>query len=923
MLYDVTVCDRYNPIGLDKKPAFSWKIKSEKSAVRQVSYEITVKNTIGEIVWQSGKVISDSSIYISYEGKELSPRTEYSADIEVMDNKGDEHKASTHFETGLLNQDIYPARWICDDVSTSETLPVFSKTVCVTGEIYKARFYGTACGVYELAIDGMKAGDEYLAPGWTSYHNMIQYQTIDVTDMLNSGNHEISLTVAPGWYCGYLNGDGKKGFYGDKTTVKGLIIITFADGKEEVIATDESWHVKSGVIRSSELYHGEVQDYTQNSSSVHKASLLSDTHAIGKIVSQQSEPVRIIKRLKAKRLIITPKKEVVIDFGQNLAGFVEVILPPVAAKANKKHLIIRHAEVLDRDGNFYTTNLRTARSTDEYIYKNDMADKKVSPHFTYHGFRYIEILGLDETDLGDEAELISRFTSCAICTDMAQTGTFSCDNKRVNRLWENVLWGQRSNFVDLPTDCPQRDERLGWTGDAAIFCETGTFNYFTKLFFEKWIGDVRAETDDSYGVPHIVPSIVGKAVGTAVWSDCATIVPWQMYMSFGDKEQLRRDYPLMKQWVEYIYRQCNGSTLWLNGFQRGDWLALDAPKSLKGLMSGGTDKNLVANVFYAWSTSMVRDAAGVLGYNEDAKKYEKRYEEIKLEINAEYVTKRGRLVSETQTACALLLYFDLLEEGAKPVVRKILKENLIKHKNHLTTGFVGTAFLLHALSENGMHDIAEEVFYQDDYPGWFYALSKDATTIWERWDSIKEDGTFDESGMNSFNHYSYGTVASWLYKQVIGIRLIEPGYKKFYLAPTLTQGMTEAEGNLRTVYGDIYLKWICRDRMISVEVRVPENTSAILILPEREGEVELGSGTYSYSYETSTDLLPQKYSRSTTLADILDDDNSAAVLYMIMPDMKNNPMMDFLKGKTLSELEELSPDSSGTISRLLMALNET
>lgn len=919
MLKELTVAYQTEPIGLDLPPRFSWKYETREQDLLQAAYQIIVKKA-ELVVWDSGLVASEESILVPYNGTELQPMTQYTVSIKAWDNKGQCHEANTYFETGLLNQNNWQASWITHTIDKEkEVCPIFCKNIPIDKSLVSARLYATACGVYEVAVNGKKVDDTFLAPGWTTYHERLQYQTYDLTKALSGteGSDEkcLEVTVGSGWYRGYLNGEGEKAFYGDRVALLAMLKLTYSDGSVDYIGTDGNWEVCIGPIQDAEIYHGETQFLTEKQTYVCNAVLFDTTKKVKSIVAQESEPVRIVDRLPAKDLIITPKGEVVIDFGQNMSGFVEVKLPKIRSGETTGCLIIKHAETLDKDGNFYTTNLRTAKATDTYVYGKDMEGQLVKPHFTFHGYRYIAIEGLEE-----EVSL-DWFTACVLHSDMRQIGSFETDNAKVNRLQSNIEWGQRSNFVDIPSDCPQRDERLGWTGDAQIFCATGAYNFDTSLFFQKWLRDVAADSSEEYGVPHLVPNIVGPSVGTAVWSDCATIIPWQLYESYGDKGVLEEQYSLMKLWVDYIDHQSGDSVLWMNGFQRGDWLALDAPASRPELMSGGTDKNLVANIYYAVSARILRDAAKVLGNNEDVNKYGRLYEAIVEALNKEYVTSSGRLVSETQTACVLLLHFNLVKEAHRPRIIETLEENLINHKNHLTTGFVGTAYICHALSESGKHHIAEEVFLQPDFPGWFYAIEKGATTIWERWNSVLPSGDFDESGMNSLNHYSYGAIGDWMYRKVAGINPIEPGYKKIMIKPYLTQSMTEVSAELETMYGTIKSHWSCRDGRIDVDVVIPPNTTALICLPEMDQEIHVGSGSYHYDYGTKTSLALKTYSKKTSFSQILDDAKAAEVLYEILPDMKDNPMIGFIRTKTIGEMMIMNAEGGPMLEKLIETLN--
>ena len=914
MLKDFRIEYQKNPIGLDVNPRFSWKLHSEQPNTMQDAYRIIVTEKESQ-VWDSGHVESSQSSLIEYKGQSLKPMTEYHVMVNVRDNHGELDEISGTFETGLLKQKNWKAKWITHELPEDETAcPVFIREVQLEGKkIKSARIFATACGVYDIQINDKKVGDTFFAPGWTSYQNRLQYQTYDVTKMLQD-NNEIKITVGNGWFKGYLNGEGESCFYGNQVAILAMIRLEFKDGTSKIIGTDTDWLVTTGIIRSAELYHGEVQDFTfqvNKESVIQSAVEFHVSDKISHIIAQESEPVRVTKRFPAVKKIVTPKGELVLDFGQNMAGLVEVKLP----KLNGDKLVIRHAETLDKEGNFYMTNLRTAKCTDTYIYGKNEEDKIVMPHFTYHGFRYICIEGVDENvDM-------NRFTACAMHTDMEQTGTFTCDNERINQLQSNIEWGQRSNYFDVPTDCPQRDERLGWSGDAQIFAATAGYNFNTSRFFKKWLHDVAVETSEENGVPHMIPNIVGKSVGTAVWSDCATVIPWDMYQIYGDVKILEEQYDSMKCHVEYIRRNSGEDVLWMNGFQRGDWLALDGDAS-RNVMSGGTDKNLVANVYYAYSTRILRDSAKILGKEHDASKYDQLYEKIVEELHNEYVTKNGRLVTETQTACVLLLHFNLIKEEYRARVVKTLEENLMLHKNHLTTGFVGTAYLCHALTENGKHNLAEEVFLQEDFPSWFYAIKMGATTIWERWNSILPNGDFDESGMNSLNHYTYGSIGDWMYKKIAGINPLEPGYKKILLKPVLTHSITKLKASLETIYGTIDSAWSCKNGIIKVDVTIPANTTAVLILPEKEEQLELGSGNYHYEYETNTSLEIKKYNMSTTFGELLADEHGKQVIDELMPGTTDGPMIGFISGKTLNEMIHMAPQMATSIEAILKRLNQ-
>lgn len=907
MIRDFLIENRVNPIGIDENPRFSWKLESDHENVVQVFYQIQVVHD-GKMVWDSGKVESECSVYVPYMGEDLLPMTRYQVQVSVWDNYEEVGQKIGFFETGVMKRE-WNAKWITHTLPVQEVVvPVFKMGISSKKEVKAARLYATAQGVYEAYINGRKVGDDFMAPGWTSYHKRLQYQTYDVTALLQRENI-VEITVANGWFKGSLGFDEKSNNYGDRVALLAMIRMEYADGTYETIGTDENWNVSTGNILDSEIYHGEIQNYLADKKELGNAVLLEQTQEF-ELVSQESETVSVVKRFSPIKKIITPKGELVIDFGQNITGLVEVTLPELVGEK----LVIRHAETLDKNGNFYMDNLRSARCTDEYIYGVDQVGRVVMPHFTFHGFRYICVEGVSE-DVDEKA-----FVACAMHTNMKQTGFFHTSNALINQLQSNIEWGQRDNFFDIPTDCPQRNERLGWTGDAQVFAGTASYNFNTLLFFKKWLRDMTAETTEEWGVPHVVPNILADQEGAAAWSDAATIIPWQLYKSFGDKKQLEENYPLMKAWVSYMDDKISENGLWQTGFQYGDWLALDIEAGSID-RSGGTDKYLVANSYYAYSTSIVRDAAQVLGYEEDYNYYKESFKKIKEAINKEYITATGRLVCETQTACVLMLYFDLAKEEYKERIRNTLERNIGAHRNHLTTGFVGTPYLCHCLSEAGLHTLANEIVLKEDFPGWLYAVKKGATTIWERWNSVLPNGDFDESGMNSLNHYAYGSIGSWFYEKVAGITPLEPGYKKIQIKPALTRGMEEACAVYDSIYGIIKSSYACKNGKIVVNITIPANTTANVLLPEKEEWLELGSGKYTYEYETNTSLQVQKYSFDSTLGELVAEPLAVSMFNEMVPGMLDNPMTKFAYDMTISDLAAMAMETRPLYQSVINALN--
>ena len=901
---NVRVEYREKPIGLDvKKPRFSWILKSNKENIRQQSYHIIVKNK-GETVWDSGLVTSEDSVLIEYAGKEIEPFTKYDVQIIVINNMDESANFKTTFESGLKDGSLIKGNWI-KSTNIEKAPTIFRRKFDLNTSIKEARIYLSALGVYELELNNNKVGEEYFSPGWTSYHNRLQYQTYDITKELQK-NNQIDITVGNGWYKGIFGFAGEKNHYGDQVATIAMVRIVYDNGDVDILGTDETWTCHTGKIRYSEIYMGEVVDSSFEEDYLGYAQLLDYSKDI--LVSQESEPVRITKELKAIKKIVTPKKEIVLDFGQILTGFVRV--KTNQSKGTK--MKIRHAEVLDKEGNFYTDNLRTAISEDTFI--SNGQKETFQPKFTFHGFRYICIEGFEEN------WSLEDFTACVLHTDMRETGSFESSNPKVNQLQHNIQWGQRGNFLDIPTDCPQRDERLGWTGDAQVFASTASYNFDSALFFTKWLNDLKAEQTKEFGVPHVIPNILNDQEGAAGWSDAATIIPWTLYQIYGDKRILENQYESMRAWVEYIRSKTDDKQLWQKGYQYGDWVALDKEESSDRI--GATDVYLIATAYYAYSTSLVKKAAEVLGLKEDAEAYDKLYKTIVNDFNDEYVTKNGRLVSETQTGCILALHFSLVEEKHRPRVLESLIENLAKHNNHLVTGFIGTPYLCHTLTDNNYHEIAGKVFLKEDYPSWLYSVNLGATTIWERWDSMKPDGSFDESGMNSFNHYANGSVGDWMYKTLAGIQLIDPGYKRIQIKPELIQGISWVKASFESPYGTIKSNWTCENGKIEINVEIPVNTDAEIWLPGTEEKRIVGSGSYTFSYETNISLEKERFSQESTLKEILSQPKAVELLNTYSPGMTDNEMLQFVYNKSISELNLIAgPETAQLFDMVITKLN--
>ena len=711
------------------------------------------------------------------------------------------------------------AYWIRPEKDYGDICPLFQKNFCLNSEIKSASLYITAMGVYEAILNGKRVGNFIMAPGWTQYDKRHQYQVYDITALLREEN-TLNVTVGKGWYRGRLVAWSSRDNYGGFSALIALVKIEYANGKTEIILSDKSWRTAKSAIRFSEIYDGEIYDASYIPKDWEQPVVLQAPKA--NLILQEGCIVKENETILPVNMFTTPKGELVIDFGQNMTGY---ICFEIDAKEGER-LVYTHAEVLDSDGNFYTDNLRTAKQKIEYICKDGFQSYK--PHHTFMGFRYIRI------EQAPDNIKKENFKAIVVHSDMKRTGYFKCSNEKVNKLYSNIIWGQKDNFLDIPTDCPQRDERLGWTGDAQVFIETASYNFDVKKFFKKWLRDLSAGQDDKGGVPVVVPAIIDTAtfVPGAAWGDAAVICPWQIYLTYNDKSVLEEQIDSMIAWIDYIHKRGPEEFLWVDDSQFGDWLGLD---SQDGSFKGASNQDLIASAYFAHSTGIVVKALKILG--RDSSYYEKLHSNI---VDA-FRKKYGSSLN-TQTECAVALYFNLTDNKEKTAAKlaELVKEN----SNKLTTGFVGTPYLLHALSQNGYSELAYTLLLQEEYPSWLFSVNMGATTVWEHWDSLKADGSMWSTDMNSFNHYAYGSVASWLYRTVAGIQIDEknPGFCNIILCPVTDNRLTFAEASLETAYGKVTSKWEIKNGKTVYEFSVPNK--ATLILDGKKQE--LCKGTYKF-----------------------------------------------------------------------------
>ena len=883
---DLRVEYQENPIGIDvRQPRLSWQIQSGRRGTMQSAYQIQVAVATVDfegqrnLLWDSGKVKSDESIQRVYEGPQLRSAQRYFWRVRVWDDVGEASSWSSpaFWEMGLLQSSDWLASWIepdlTEDTSAPQPSPLLRDTFQSKGPVKEARAYVTSHGLYEMYLNGQRVGDAVFTPGWTSYNKRLQYQTYDVTSFLRRGANALGIVLGSGWFRGNIGFNGHRNFYGDRLALLVQLRIDYADGSHQIVGTDQHWKSATGPILMSEIYHGETYDARlekpgwtlpayddKDWSGVKVGEYRKDI-----LIAPAGPPVRRTEELKPVRIIKTPAGETVVDFGQNMVGWVRL----KCQGARGVTVTLRHAEVLDKAGNFYAANLRGAKQTVKYTLKGGGLET-FEPHFTFQGFRYVSVEGFPGELTTDS------LSGIVIHSDMERASEFETSNPLINQLQHNIVWGQKGNFLDVPTDCPQRDERLGWTGDAQVFARTAIFNMNTAGFYTKWLRDMAADQLQNGSVPYVIPDVLsatGRGAGAAGWADAAVIIPWTMYLTYGDKRLLAEQYQSMAKWIEYMRGRAGDDYIWDGDYHFGDWLAFATTRP--DYPGATTSKDFIATAFYAHSTDLMRQIAHVLGKENDAARYADLFTKIRNAFQKEYVTERGRVGEDTQTAYVLALEFDLLPESLRSIAAERLARE-VRTRGHLTTGFLGTPYLCHVLSRYGYLKEAYLLLNRDQYPSWLYPVKQGATTIWERWDGQKPDGSFQDASMNSFNHYAYGAIGDWMYRVVAGIEVDReaPGYKHILIQPQPGGGLTRARASHLSQYGRVTSAWELKDGRIELTIAIPANTRATVRLPNssttavseggkalvvgdgitsvtRDGDslvVKLGSGRYVFAY---------------------------------------------------------------------------
>ncbi len=832
-------CNRIvNPLGYClSNPRLSWITEAEAAAVQEsCRIQVAQDKDFINIVHDTGRREDIDSIGYTLT-LELKPRTRYYWRVQVWTDCGDIVSPAAWFETAKLTE-AWTGRWITPDWEDGPVHPLLRRSFRLKKEVAAARLYICGLGLYEAEINGRRVGEEYFTPYCNSYNKWLQYQTFEVTDLVDKGDNVVGVMLGNGWYKGRFGFQEKEGgVYGDTFALLCELVIQYTDGSSEVIGSDDSWESAPSHILDSSIYDGETQDANRylrdwsaaapGDGSWHKVRLPELDYSL--IEARRSLAVRIKERRRPVKVLHTPKNETVLDMGQNMVGWVSF-----KVHAPKNNVIcLQYGEEL-QDGCFSRENLRSAKA--EFTFISDGQPQEVHPHFTFYGFRYVKIEGWPGEVKAED------FTGCVVYSDLELRGNIETSNPMVNRLFLNALWGQKGNFLDVPTDCPQRDERMGWTGDAQMFSGTACYNMDCDAFYHKFLYDLAKEQSWIGGgiVPHVVPTFemskkdTGDFLsgGSSAWSEAATVIPWNLYLHYGDRAILEQQFNSMKEYVDYIRSQDDGKRLWNTGFHFGDWLALDGAGPYDPF--GGTPTDLIATAYYAYSSELVAKAAGVLGKEETAREYHQLSREVKEAFCEEFLSPRGRLAADTQTSYILALFMDLVPEKYRERIIEALRANLEKNKYYLKTGFVGTPYFCRVLSENGYNELAYRLLLNEEFPSWLYEVNLGATTIWERWNSLLPDGKFGELGMNSLNHYTYGSIVEWMYRNMCGINPLEeyPGFRRIRLAPQPDRQLQYAKASLYTAAGLYESGWEYEDNRLVYTFRIPFNAQADLVLSD-------------------------------------------------------------------------------------------
>jgi len=832
------------PLGLDElAPRFSWQLRPGKRHQAQVAYRLVVESIAPAApVWDSGRVASDASHLVTYAGPALSPHTPYTWSVQIWTAETDQPSpaATAQFSTGFLGT-AWPAEaaWIglsLPDYGDVQPVRQLRRTFELSAAPADARLYLTARGLFEAELNGERLGRDVLTPGWTDYHQRIDVLTHDVTALLRAGPNTLGAHLAEGWFAGELGFMPERHLYGTEPGLRACLRLVDTAGRVTWLTTDDAWRGRASAILGSSIYHGETHDARREIAdwcAPHPARAGGWKPVVVQpapdpaptLEAKFLPPVRVVAERSPAAPTSPTRGTFIYDLGQNIVGVVRLRVQ--APRGTKIRL--RFGEMLQADGTLYTENLRRARATDTYICAGGGVETW-TPRFTFHGFRYVELTGLPGRPRPDAV------TGLVWTSDLAPAGDFTCSHPLVNRLQSNIQWGQRGNFLDVPTDCPQRDERLGWSGDAQVFAPTALFNSASGVFWRKYCRDLRDAQQPDGAFTDVAPDILAILAarqnthrwgGNAAWADAGVVIPWAVYQRTGDLGILRENFTAMRAWIDY--QEKTSTNLVRPDTAYGDWVATDAVRPAWA----PTPCDLIGTAYFAHTTDLTARAATLLGDEHEAAALRRLHTRVLAAFRREYVAPSGRLAGDTQTAYCLALAFDLLPEKLRPAAVAHLRRTIQRRHDHLATGFVGAHLLCPVLTACGAHDLAVKLLLNDDYPSWLMPVKNGATTIWERWNSWTPETGFGPVDMNSFNHYAFGAIGEWLYRDLAGLGSAAPGYRRLRFTPRPGDGLTHASAWHETPYGRAACGWKKkRDGTVEIDVTVPPNTGADLILPD-------------------------------------------------------------------------------------------
>jgi len=906
------------------RPRLSWILATSAEGWRQAAYEIEAEGEDGGERGRTGKAASHESVLVPWPFEPLASRERVAVKVRVWgaDGSSSEWSAPHRVEAGLLNMADWTARFVTpdwdEDMTRPQPSPLLRRQFDVRARVKKARLYATALGLYEAQINGVIVGDRVFAPGWTSYSHRLRYQTFDVTGLLREGLNAIGAILGDGWYRGRLgyNG-GRRNIFGDRLALLAQIEIEYEDGTSQFVSTDSSWRAERGPVLMSDIYDGETYDARLERLGWSEPGY-DDRDWVGvreverdlaTVVAPSGPPVRRTQLVKPVAVTRSPSGRTIVDFGQNLVGRLRLTVTGRSGQS----VTIRHAEVLE-NGELCTRPLRYAKATDRYTLRGE-GTETWEPRFTFHGFRYAEVEGWP-------GELHPEDVVAVVChSDLERIGWFECSDPLINRLHENVVWSMRGNFLDVPTDCPQRDERLGWTGDIQIFSPTACFLYDSAGFLSSWLADLAADQDAGGAVPFFVPNInQGPVVPAGAWGDAAVIVPWVLYSRYGDTGILAAQFDSMRAWVDHVASLAGDRLLWDKGFQFGDWLDPATPPERPG--DARTDSALIATAYLARSAQLVAQAAGVLGRQSEEERYHTLAHRVREAFAGEYVSPNGRMVGDTATAYSLALQFGLLSNADQRHRAGTRLAHLVRDSGYrVSTGFIGTPLVCDALCNVGEHDVAFRLLAQRACPSWLYPVTMGATTVWERWDSMLPGGMVNPGDTTSFNHYALGAIADWLHRTVGGLAPAAPGYRRIDIQPRIGGGLTCARARHRTPYGVAECSWRIEGGRIEVEIVVPPNTSARVTLPLSSAEpVEVASGTHRWSYVAVREA-PPPLTLDSTLSELFADPEAWTAVTQSVPELASlATITQISSGTTLRQQIGFIPNGEPLLRALEAAL---